>query len=102
MILNNNYLMNSSKLNLQHLCHNMILFNIIMSDVVTAQTIDHFQHLEQTHIICVYDIQIQNSFNMQQTLNNMSKAVSEIMTKLNSTIFKIKINDIKDNITVKY
>ena len=64
IILNDSYLMNSSELNLQHLCHNMILFDIIMSDAVTAQMIDCFQHLEQMHIICVYDIQIQNSFNM--------------------------------------
>ncbi len=64
MILNNNYLVNSSKLNLQHLYHNIILFNIIMSDAVTAQMIDYFQHLEQMYIIHVYDIQIQNSFNI--------------------------------------
>ncbi len=102
MILNNNYLMNSSELNLQHLCHNMILFNIIMSDAITMQIINHFWHFKQTHIIHVYNIQIQNSFNMWQTLNNMSKAVSEVMTELNSTIFKIEINDIKDNIVVEY
>ncbi len=102
MILNDNYLMNLSELNLQHLYHNMILFDIVISDTVTAQTIDHFQCLKQTHIIHVYDIQIQNSFNMQQTLNNMSKAVSEVMTELNSIIFKIEIDDIEDNIIIEY
>jgi len=32
----------------------------------------------------------------------MSKAVSEIMTELNNVIFKIKIDDIEDNIIIKY
>ncbi len=32
----------------------------------------------------------------------MSKAVSEVMTELNNTIFKIKIDDIENNITIKY
>ena len=32
----------------------------------------------------------------------MSKAVSEIMTELNNIIFKIEINDIEDNIIIKY
>ena len=32
----------------------------------------------------------------------MSKAVSEVVTELNSAIFKIKINDIEDNIIIKY
>ena len=73
-----------------------------MSDAVTAQMIDYFQHLEQMYIIHVYNIWVQNSFNMQQTLNNMSKAVSEIITELNSIIFKIKIDDIKDNIIIEY
>ena len=65
MILNDNYLMNLSELNFQHLCHNMILFDITMFDIITVQTINHFQHLKQMHIIHVYDIQIQNFFNMQ-------------------------------------
>jgi len=39
---------------------------------------------------------------MQQILNNMSKAVSEVVTELNSTIFKIEIDDIEDNIIIKY
>ncbi len=94
--------MNSSELNLQHLYYNIILFDITMSDAVTAQIINHFQHFEQMHIIHVYNIWVQNSFNMQQTLNNMSKAVSEIITELNSIIFKIKIDDIKDNIIIEY
>ncbi len=42
MILNDNYLMNLSELNLQHLCYNMILFNIIMSDAVIVQMINCF------------------------------------------------------------
>ena len=42
IILNDNYLINLSKLNFQHLYHNMILFNIIMSDVVIMQIIDYF------------------------------------------------------------
>ncbi len=73
-----------------------------MSDAVTMQMIDCFQHLEQMHIVHVYDIQVQNSFNMWQTLNNMSKAVSEVVTELNSTIFKIEIDNIEDNIIVEY
>ncbi len=32
----------------------------------------------------------------------MSKVISEIVTELNNTIFKIEIDDIKDNIIVKY
>ena len=39
---------------------------------------------------------------MWQTLNNMSKAVSEVVIELNSTIFKIEIDDIEDNIIIKY
>ena len=94
--------MNLNKLNLQHLYHNIILFDIIMSDTVIMQMINCFQYLEQTHIIYIYDIWVQNSFNMWQTLNNMSKAVLEVVTELNSIIFKIEIDDIKDNIIIKY
>ena len=32
----------------------------------------------------------------------MSKAVLEIVTELNNIIFKIEIDDIKDNIIIKY
>ena len=102
MILNDNYLMNLNELNLQHLCHNIILFDIIIFDAVTVQTIDCFWCLEQAHIVHIYNIQIQNSFNIQQILNNMSKVVSEVVTELNNTIFKIEINDIEDNIIIEY
>ena len=80
----------------------MILFDIAISDAVIVQMIDCCWHFKQAHIVYIYDIQIQNFFNMWQILNNMSKTISKIMTELNNVIFKIEIDNIKDNIIVKY
>ena len=95
------YSINSFSINLQQLCHNVYLFEMIMFESVVMQAIDWVCCLNQTYVVKVYNYCVLDSFNMWQIVMNLSKTVLEMIVELNKVIFNVRIDDAEDNILLE-
>ena len=102
MILICSFYINFSEFNLQNLCHNVHFWNISMSEVLLMQAIEHVRHLDQKHIIKIYNYTVLNSFNIKQLENNLIKMILNLIIKLNDKLFNITFNHDTKTINLDY
>ena len=63
-----------------------------MLEVLLMQAIEHVRHLDQKHIVKIYDYTILNNFNIKQFENNLIKMIFSLITELNDELFNITFN----------
>ena len=68
-------------------CWNYHLFDLPLSNPLETQAIGHILHLGQQSTVKVYSYIITDSFNTKQLIKNVEKALPEITTQLNISLF---------------
>ena len=85
------YYVNTAGSNLQHLCCNVHLFDTPTSDPFLQQAIGCVCQLGQLKMVHIYDYQVKDSFNMTVIKKNLLKAIPDLATQLNTTIFEVSM-----------
>ena len=102
MIFINLYMIESCSLNLQKCCWNIILFNTLLSILITLQTVRQFCQLNySSEIINIMKIYIWKIFNAQITELNIRKVISAVITELNKQLFKDQNKSVNNDISDK-
>jgi hypothetical protein len=89
MVLVCSYSVNSSGLNLQHLCRNVHLFDTPISEAIKRQAIGRTWRLGQVDFVLVYDYNVPDSFNTRQVSNAAEKAIPGLIAELNQGLFQM-------------
>ena len=96
------YMIESCDLNLQKCCWNVILFNVLLSILMTLQTVRQFCQLSySSEIVNVVKIYTQKTFNVWITELNIRKAILTVMTELNKQLFKDQNKSVNSDISDK-
>jgi hypothetical protein len=96
------YVMNSTDLNLQKLCRNIHLFNILINETALMQAISCIRCLEQIFMIKIYKYTVKKFFNIYQLTNNVFKSVSELVAELNHDVFMMKLSNTCENVNLSW
>ena len=87
MVLICSYYINSAGSNMQAQCWNYYLFDLPLSNPLEMQAIRCILHLGQQSTVKVYSYIVTDSFNIKQLIKNVEKALPEITTQLNISLF---------------
>ena len=88
------YYINSMGSNMQVQCWNYYLFDLLLSDSLEIQAIRCILYLGQQSIVKMYSYIITDSFNVKQLIKNIEKALPEITTQLNMSLFSSALENI--------
>jgi hypothetical protein len=87
------YYVNSAGSNMQQNCRNVHLFDVPNNDNLLKQAIGRVRRLGQYRAVKVYNYILEQSFNMRQIANNLSKAVPALGLFLNREAWDITLNE---------